>query len=55
VLIVEKQGDTFTSKKITSAPRTPDNERVGTVIGHEAQPFFFGNLSCTPLSRQQNA
>ncbi|PJF42473.1 MAG: hypothetical protein CUN50_03925 [Candidatus Thermofonsia Clade 1 bacterium] len=51
VLILERNGNDFSTKSLRYAPETPSGTRVGTLVGHEKQNFFIGNFGQTGLVR----
>lgn len=51
VLVLVREGDTFSVQSLRYAPETPSGTRVGTVVGHEKQSFFIGNFGQTGLVR----
>jgi hypothetical protein len=44
VLIVKREGATFTATKINNPTSTPENTRVGTLVSHDKLGFAIGNF-----------
>lgn len=44
VLILERRGSGFLSRKLPNPAGTPENTRVGTLVSHGKHPFFIGNF-----------
>lgn len=44
VLLLERQGNGFVSRKLPNPAGSPPNARVGTLVSHAKYPFFIGNF-----------
>jgi len=44
VLLLERQGNGFVSRKLPNPAGAPPNARVGTLVSHAKYPFFIGNF-----------
>lgn len=44
VMIVERRGNAFVSRKLPNPAGTPERVRVGTLVSHAKHPFFIGNF-----------
>ncbi|MER3443001.1 MAG: hypothetical protein C4342_01750 [Armatimonadota bacterium] len=44
VLLLERRGNGFAARKLAEPAGSPANARVGTLVAHQAHPFFIGNF-----------
>ncbi len=45
VLLLERQGNGFVSRKLPNPAAAPQNARIGTLVSHGKYPFFIGNFA----------